>query len=749
MANFEQWAGFKGRKWTHSVDVRDFIQENYTPYEGDEAFLEGPTEATDKLWGRLQELQKEERAKGGVLDMETEVVSGLTAYGPGYIDESMKDLEQVVGLQTDKPLKRAFMPYGGIKMAEQACTTYGYQPSEKLHEIFTKYHKTHNQGVFDVYTPEMKKARHNKIITGLPDTYGRGRIVGDYRRVALYGIDFLIERKQYDFERYARHGMKGEDFRLREELADQIKALKEMKEMAAAYGFDISQPAKNAHEAAQWLYFGYLAAIKTQNGAAMSVGRISTFLDIYIDRDLKNGTLTEKEAQEIIDHMVMKFRMVKFARIPSYNQLFSGDPTWATLEVGGLGQDGRSMVTKTDYRFLHTLNNMGPSPEPNLTVLYSSRLPENFKKFASLISVTTSSIQYENDDVMRPVHGDDYGIACCVSPMRIGKQMQFFGARANLAKCLLYAINGGRDERSGVQVAPMFEPVRGEYLEYDEVMAKYEQMMRWLAKVYVNALKIIHYMHDKYAYEAFEMSLHDGDVERIRATGIAGLSIVADSLAAIRDTKVRVIRDERGLAVDFEREGEYVPFGNNDDRTDSIAVEITEKFMEYLRQHETYRHAKPTQSILTITSNVVYGKKTGTTPDGRIGGTPFAPGANPMNGRDTKGAIAALASVAKLPFQHAHDGISYTFAVSPATLGKEREVQINNLVSLLDGYFTPDGGQHLNVNVFDKDLLIDAMEHPEKYPQLTIRVSGYAVNFVKLTREQQLDVISRTINHSL
>ena len=620
MANFEQWAGFKGRKWTHSVDVRDFIQENYTPYEGDESFLEGPTEATDKLWGRLQELQKEERAKGGVLDMETEVVSGLTAYGPGYIDESMKDLEQIVGLQTDKPLKRAFMPYGGIKMAEQACTTYGYQPREKLHEIFTKYHKTHNQGVFDIYTPEMKKARHNKIITGLPDTYGRGRIVGDYRRVALYGIDFLIERKQYDFERYARHGMKGEDFRLREELADQIKALKEMKEMAAAYGFDISQPAKNAHEAAQWLYFGYLAAIKTQNGAAMSVGRISTFLDIYIERDLKAGKITEKEAQEIIDHMVMKFRMVKFARIPSYNQLFSGDPTWATLEVGGLGQDGRSMVTKNDYRFLHTLNNMGPSPEPNLTVLYSSRLPENFKKFASLISVTTSSIQYENDDVMRPVWGDDYSICCCVSATETGKEMQFFGARANLAKCLLYAINGGIDEKNKVQVGPAYQPITSEYLDYDEVMEKYDQMMEWLSKLYVDTLNMIHYMHDKYYYEAAQMSLIDTDVKRSFATGIAGFSHVVDSLSAIKYAKVKVVRDEDGLATDFEIEGDFPRYGNDDDRADEIAVWLLKKFMHKLNKCHTYRHSVPTTSILTITSNVVYGKATGSIKEGRKAG---------------------------------------------------------------------------------------------------------------------------------
>ena len=615
MAHFEQWAGFKGKEWVNSVDVRSFIQENYTPYEGDESFLEGPTEATDILWSKLQELQKEERAKGGVLDMETEVVSGLTAYGPGYISEETKDLEKVVGLQTDKPLKRAFMPYGGIKMAEQACTTYGYQPSEKLHEIFTKYHKTHNQGVFDIYTPEMKKARHNKIITGLPDTYGRGRIVGDYRRVALYGIDFLIERKQYDFERYARHGMKGTDFRLREELADQIKALKEMKEMAAAYGYDISQPAKDAHEAVQWLYFGYLAAIKTQNGAAMSVGRISTFLDIYIERDLKAGKITEKESQELIDHMFMKFRMVKFARIPSYNELFSGDPTWATLEVGGLGQDGRSMVTKNDYRFLHTLKNMGPSPEPNLTVLYSSRLPENFKKFAALISVETSSIQYENDDVMRPVWGDDYSICCCVSATETGKEMQFFGARANLAKCLLYAINGGIDEKNKVQVAPAYRPITSEYLDFDEVMEKYDAMMEWLSKLYVDTLNMIHYMHDKYYYEAAQMALIDTDVKRSFATGIAGFSHVVDSLCAIKYAKVKAIRDEDGITTDFEIEGDFPRYGNDDDRADDMAVWLLKTFMHKLNKCHTYRNSVPTTSILTITSNVVYGKATGSLPD--------------------------------------------------------------------------------------------------------------------------------------
>ena len=745
MAQYEQWAGFKGRNWTHSVDVRSFIQDNYTPYEGDGSFLEGPTEATNKLWGRLQELQKEERAKGGVLDMETEVVSGLTAYGPGYIDESMKDLEQVVGLQTDKPLKRAFMPYGGIKMAEQACTTYGYEPSPKLHEIFTKYHKTHNQGVFDIYTPEMKKARHNKIITGLPDTYGRGRIVGDYRRVALYGIDFLLEKKQYDFERYARHGMKGTDFRLREELADQMRALRDMKEMAAAYGYDISQPAKDAKEAVQWLYFGYLAAIKTQNGAAMSVGRVSTFLDIYIDRDIKNGKLTEKEAQELIDHLVMKFRMVKFARIPSYNELFSGDPTWATLEVAGLGQDGRSMVTKNDYRFLHTLKNMGPSPEPNLTVLYSSRLPENFKKFAARISVETSSIQYENDDVMRPVWGDDYSICCCVSATETGKEMQFFGARANLAKCLMYAINGGVDEKTKAQVGPNYQPITSEYLDIDEVLAKYDEMMEWLSKLYVDTLNMIHYMHDKYYYEAAQMSLIDTDVKRSFATGIAGFSHVVDSLSAIKYAKVKPIRDEDGIAVDFEIEGDFPRYGNDDDRVDEIAKEVLHTFIKYVKGNHTYRGGIATTSILTITSNVSYGKNTGATPDGRKKGVAFAPGANPMHGRDKNGAVASLASVAKMPFMDAQDGISNTFTIVPDALGKTEESSETNLVALLDGY-AEKGGHHLNVNVLNKETLLDAQKHPEEYPQLTIRVSGYAVNFIKLTKEQQDEVIARTFH---
>ena len=745
MAQYEQWAGFKGRNWTHSVDVRSFIQDNYTPYEGDDSFLEGPTEATNKLWGRLQELQKEERAKGGVLDMETDVVSGLTAYGPGYIDESMKDLEQVVGLQTDKPLKRAFMPYGGIKMAEQACTTYGYEPSPKLHEIFTKYHKTHNQGVFDIYTPEMKKARHNKIITGLPDTYGRGRIVGDYRRVALYGIDFLLEKKQYDFERYARHGMKGTDFRLREELADQMRALRDMKEMAAAYGYDISQPAKDAKEAVQWLYFGYLAAIKTQNGAAMSVGRVSTFLDIYIDRDIKNGKLTEKEAQELIDHLVMKFRMVKFARIPSYNELFSGDPTWATLEVAGLGQDGRSMVTKNDYRFLHTLKNMGPSPEPNLTVLYSSRLPENFKKFAARISVETSSIQYENDDVMRPVWGDDYSICCCVSATETGKEMQFFGARANLAKCLMYAINGGVDEKTKAQVGPNYQPITSEYLDIDEVLAKYDEMMEWLSKLYVDTLNMIHYMHDKYYYEAAQMSLIDTDVKRSFATGIAGFSHVVDSLSAIKYAKVKTVRNEEGLVVDYETTGDFPKYGNDDDRADDIAVWLLQTFMKKLEKFHTYRDSEPTTSILTITSNVVYGKATGSLPDGRKAGEPLSPGANPSYGAEQNGLLASLNSVAKLPYEWALDGISNTQTINPDALGHSEEERIGNLVNVMDGYFA-QGAHHLNVNVFGVEKLIDAMEHPEKeeYANFTIRVSGYAVKFISLTKEQQLDVIART-----
>ena len=748
MVNFEQWNGFDGSLWKEEVNVRDFIQKNYKPYDGDEHFLAGPTDATNKLWGVLQGLQKEERAKGGVLDMDTKIVSGITAHEPGYISEDLKDLEAVVGLQTDKPLKRAFMPYGGIKMAEQACSTYGYEPDPELHKIFTEYCKTHNQGVFDAYTPEMKKARHNKIITGLPDTYGRGRIVGDYRRVALYGIDFLIEQKKEDFANCGSGSMTDDIIRQREELAMQIKALGEMKVMAEKYGFDISQPAKNAKEAVQWLYFGYLAAIKTQNGAAMSVGRVSTFLDIYIERDLEAGTLTESEAQELIDHLVMKFRMVKFARIPSYNQLFSGDPVWATLEVGGIGVDGRSMVTKNDYRFLHTLENMGPSPEPNLTVLYSSALPENFKKYAADISIRTSSIQYENDDVMKPVWGDDYSICCCVSATQTGKEMQFFGARANLAKCLLYAINGGVDEMNGHQVGPKYRPITSEYLDYDEVMEKYMDMMKWLAGVYVNALNIIHYMHDKYCYESLEMALHDKEVTRWFATGIAGFSVVADSLSAIKYAKVKVIRNEQGLAVDYEVEGDYPKYGNDDDRVDEIAKDILHRFINYIREYPTYRNGIHTTSILTITSNVSYGKNTGSTPDGRKGGEPFAPGANPMHGRDSHGAVASLASVAKIPFMDSQDGISNTFSIVPDALGKNDDQRVTNLVGLMDGYFGKHA-HHLNVNVLNRETLLDAQAHPELYPQLTIRVSGYAVNFIKLTRAQQDEVISRTFHERM
>jgi len=750
MQEFSQWDGFEGRRWKEGVNVRDFIQNNYTPYEGDESFLEGATEATDKLWGRLQELQKEERKKGGVLDMETEVVSSLTAYGPGYIDEGLKDLEQVVGLQTDKPLKRAFMPYGGIKMAEQSCRMYGYEPSEKLHEIFTKYHKTHNDAVFDIYTPEMKRARHSHILTGLPDTYGRGRIVGDYRRVALYGIDFLIESKKKDFAKTERHGMRRKDFQIREEIAEQIRALNGMKEMAQIYGFDISVPAKNAKEAVQWLYFGYLAAIKTQNGAAMSVGRISTFLDIYIERDIKAGILTESEAQELIDHMTMKFRMVKFARIESYNQLFSGDPVWATLEVGGIGIDGRSQVTKTDYRFLHTLENMGPSPAPNLTVLYSARLPENFKKYAAHISVETSSIQYENDDVMRPIWGDDYSICCCVSATETGKEIQFFGARANLAKCLLYAINGGVDEKNKDQVGPKYRPITSEYLEYEEVMEKYDAMMDWLAKLYVETLNMIHYMHDKYYYEAAELALIDTEVRRTFATGIAGFSHVVDSLSAIKYAKVKTIRDEDGLVVDFETTGDFPKYGNDDERADEIAVWLLETFMRKLEKVHTYRDSEATTSILTITSNVVYGKATGAMPDGRKAWTPLSPGANPSYGAETNGLLASLNSVAKLPYEDALDGISNTQTMNPDALGHSPEERVENLTHVLDGYFD-QGAHHLNVNVFGKEKLIDAMEHPEKeeYANFTIRVSGYAVKFIDLTKEQQMDVISRTCHESL
>ena len=750
MKEFEQWNGFEGRLWKEEVNVRDFIQNNYTQYDGDEEFLAEPTDATNRLWGKLQELQKAERAKNGVLDMETEIVTSLTAYGPGYIDEELKDLEQVVGLQTDKPLKRAFMPYGGIKMAEESCRMYGYEPSEKIHEIFTKYHKTHNQAVFDIYTPEMKVARHNKILTGLPDTYGRGRIVGDYRRVALYGIDQLIEFKKKDFDATNRQGMRRGDFQLREEIAEQIRALKGMKEMAAIYGYDISQPAKNAKEAVQWVYFGYLAAVKTQNGAAMSVGRVSTFLDIYIERDLKNGILTEEEAQELIDHMTMKFRMVKFARIESYNQLFSGDPVWATLEVAGIGMDGRHQVTKTDYRFLHTLENMGPAPEPNLTVLYSSHLPENFKKYAAHISVETSSIQYENDDVMRPVWGDDYSICCCVSATETGKEMQFFGARANLAKCLLYAINGGVDERTHDQVAPEYASITSEYLDYDEVMKKYDVMMDWLAHLYVGTLNMIHYMHDKYYYEAAEMALIDTDVRRTFATGIAGFSHVVDSLSAIKYAKVKTIRDESGIVVDFETTGDFPKYGNDDERADEIAVWLLRTFMSKLKYCHTYRDSEPTTSILTITSNVVYGKATGSLPDGRKAGAPLSPGANPSYGAEQNGLLASLNSVAKLPYEEALDGISNTQTINPGALGHDEAERVDNLVNVLDGYFD-QGAHHLNVNVFGVEKLIDAMEHPEKeeYANFTIRVSGYAVKFIDLTREQQMDVISRTCHTQL
>ena len=749
MVEKTQWAGFKGRLWKEEINVRDFIQNNYTPYDGDESFLAGPTEATNKLWGKLQELQKEERAKGGVLDMETKVVTGLTAYGPGYIDESMKDLEQVVGLQTDKPLKRAFMPYGGIKMAEESCENYGYTPDPELHKVFTEYHKTHNQGVFDAYTPEMRAARRSHIITGLPDTYGRGRIVGDYRRVALYGIDYLIKCKEEDKANCGCGVMTNDVIQLREELSDQINALKGMKAMAAAYGYDISEPATTAKEAVQWLYFGYLAAIKTQNGAAMSVGRVSTFLDIYINKDLEAGKITEAEAQELIDHFVMKCRMVKFARITSYNELFSGDPTWATLEVGGTGIDGRSMVTKNDYRFLHTLENMGPSPEPNLTVLYSSRLPENFKKYAAKISVDTSSIQYENDDVMKVTWGDDYSICCCVSATQTGKEMQFFGARANLAKCLLYAINGGVDMKSKVQVGPAYKPVTSDVLEYDEVVAKFEKMMDWLADLYVNVLNLIHYMHDKYYYEAAEMALIDTDVKRTFATGIAGFSHVVDSLSAIKYAKVTVSeRDpETGIAMAFKTEGDFPKYGNDDDRADDIAVWLLKSFLDKIKKRHTYRNSEPTTSILTITSNVVYGKFTGNMPDGRKAGTPLAPGANPSYGAEQNGLLASLNSLTKLPYEWALDGISNTQTMNPDALGHDDSERVNNLVNVMDGYFD-QGAHHLNVNVFGKDKLLDAMEHPEKpeYANFTIRVSGYAVKFIDLTKEQQMDVISRTFH---
>ena len=750
MVEMKEWDGFEGRLWKEEINVRQFIQDNYTPYDGNEEFLVGPTANTNKLWDALQKLQKEERAKGGVLDMETKVVSGLTAYGPGYIDENLKDLETVVGIQTDKPLKRAFMPYGGIKMAVQACETYGYEVDPQLKEIFTKYHKTHNTAVFDAYTPEMLKARHNKIMTGLPDTYGRGRIVGDYRRIALYGIDFLIEQKKEDKAKCGSGSMKGEVIRLREEIAEQIRSLEGMKEMASIYGFDISKPAKDAREAIQWVYFGYLAAIKTQNGAAMSVGRVSTFLDIYFQRDLEKGIITEEEVQELVDHFTMKLRMVKFARIPSYNQLFSGDPVWATLDVAGTGVDGRSMVTKTDYRFLHTLENMGPAPEPNLTILYSSRLPENFKKYASKISILTSSVQYENDDAMKPVWGDDYAICCCVSATQTGKEMQFFGARANLAKCLLYAINGGVDEKTGDQVGPKYRPITAEYLDYDEVMERYDDMMEWLADLYVNTLNLIQYMHDKYYYEAAELALMDTNLERTFATGIAGFSHVIDSLSAIKYAKVKVIRDENGLAKDYEIEGDFPRYGNDDDRADEIGVWLLKTFMDKIKRHHTYRRSVPTTSILTITSNVVYGKATGSMPDGRKAGEPLSPGANPSYGAEQNGLLASLNSLTKLPYEWALDGISNTQTINPGALGNEEGERVDNLVQVMDGYFD-QGAHHLNVNVFGKEKLIDAMEHPEKeeYANFTIRVSGYAVKFIDLTKEQQLDVIARTCHEHM
>ena len=750
MIEMKEWDGFEGRLWKEEINVRQFIQDNYTPYDGDESFLADPTDATNKLWDALQKLQKEERAKGGVLDMETEVVTGITAYGPGYIDESLKDLEQIVGLQTDKPLKRAFMPYGGIKMAVQAAETYGYNVSDKLKEIFTKYHKTHNTAVFDAYTPEMMKVRHAKILTGLPDTYGRGRIVGDYRRVALYGLDYLIEEKKKDKANCGCGQMTDDVIRLREEIAEQIKCLEDMKKLAEIYGYDISRPATNAKEAVQWLYFGYLAAIKTQNGAAMSVGRVSTFLDIYIKRDMDKGILTEQEAQELIDHFTMKLRMVKFARIPSYNQLFSGDPIWATLDVAGTGVDGRSMVTKTDFRFLHTLENMGPAPEPNLTVFYSSKLPQTFKDYAARISIETSSIQYENDDAMKPVWGDDYAICCCVSATQTGKEMQFFGARANLAKCLLYAINGGVDEKSGEQVGPNYAPITAEYLDYDEVMAKYDKMMDWLVDIYVNTLNLIQYMHDKYYYEAAELALMDTDLKRTFATGIAGFSHVIDSLSAIKYAKVKVVRDESGLAKDFEIEGEFPKYGNDDDRADEIGVWLLKTFMDKLKKHHTYRDSEPTTSILTITSNVVYGKATGAMPDGRKAGEPLSPGANPSYGAEQNGLLASLNSLTKLPYEWALDGISNTQTINPGALGNNEGERIDNLVNVMDGYFD-QGAHHLNVNVFGKEKLIDAMEHPEKeeYANFTIRVSGYAVKFIDLTKEQQLDVISRTCHERM
>ena len=744
--DFEQWKGFEKGEWKRKIDVRNFIQKNYTPYEGNATFLTGTTEKTKKFWDEVLKLyEKERNSNGSVLDIDTKTISTVSAHEAGYID---KDLEEIVGLQTDAPLKRAIMPYGGIKIVEKSCEAYGREVDPEVDKIFHTVRKTHNDGVFSVYTPDIRAARSAHLITGLPDGYGRGRIIGDYRRVALYGVDELIREKQLDLEELDVDEFTEDVIREREEIYEQIKALNELKVMAAKYGFDISRPAGNAKEAIQWLYFGYLGAIKDQNGAAMSIGRTSTFLDIYIERDFKNGTLTEEQAQELMDHFVMKLRLVRFLRTPEYNELFSGDPVWVTESIGGMGVDGRTLVTKNSFRILHTLENLGPAPEPNLTVLWSTRLPEGFKRYTANLSIKTSSIQYENDDVMRTTLGDDYGIACCVSPMKIGKQMQFFGARANLAKTLLYAINGGKDEKSGKQVAPRFEPITSEYLDYDEVMVKFDQMMDYVAKIYIKALNAIHYMHDKYSYEAIEMALHDKDVIRTMACGIAGLSVVADSLSAIKYAKVKVIRDENGLAVDYEIEGDYPKFGNDDDRVDQIAVDVVTQFLRKLKKHPAYRGAKQTLSILTITSNVVYGKATGNTPDGRRAGAPFGPGANPLHGRDTNGALAVMNSIAKLPFEESEDGISFTFAITPSTLGQDMWTKETNLVSMLDGYFA-ETGHHINVNVFDRALLEDAMEHPEKYPQLTIRVSGYAVNFTKLTREQQLDVINRTIHERI
>ena len=742
---FDEWKDFAGGEWQNEINVRDFIQKNYTPYEGDSSFLADATEATKKLWNEVLDLYQKERDNGGVLAISSDIASTITSHGAGYID---KDLEKIVGLQTDAPLKRAIMPNGGIRIVEKSCEAYNQKVSDKIEEIYHKYRRTHNDGVFMAYTPEIRACRSAHILTGLPDGYGRGRIIGDYRRVALYGIDALIADRQKIFADTISNDLTEDIIREREEIAEQISALNELKEMAQMYGLDISKPAKDAKEAVQWLYFGYLGAIKQQNGAAMSIGRTSTFLDIYFERDIKAGKLTEAEAQELMDHFVMKLRLVRFLRTPEYDELFSGDPVWVTESIGGMGIDGRTLVTKNSFRVLHTLTTLGPAPEPNLTVLWSTRLPEGFKNYCTEMSIKTSSIQYENDDLMREYWGDDYGIACCVSAMRIGKQMQFFGARCNLAKTLLYAINGGRDEISGKQVSPRFEPITSEYLDYDEVMSKFDTMMDWIARVYINALNIIHYMHDKYCYESLEMALHDKDILRTMACGIAGLSVVADSLSAIKYAKVKVIRDETGLATDFKIEGNFPKYGNDDDRVDQIAVEVQKRFMDKLRKQKTYRNSKPTMSILTITSNVVYGKKTGNTPDGRRAGAPFGPGANPIHGRDVNGALAVLNTIAKLPYRHSEDGISYTFAITPSTLGKSMKERVKNLTALLDGYFV-QLSHHINVNVFDRALLLDAMDHPEKYPQLTIRVSGYAVNFVKLTREQQLDVINRTIHEKI